>query len=878
MPTTRTLLLALASAAAISSASVTYAAPVTWDANGATAGQTNGGGAWLGANQWWDGATNVTWTSGDDATFGVGATNGGAVTLASPTTVGSITFNQFNGTYTLGSSGQAITLNNGIVKNAGSAAATVVSPIVLGGAQTWTNNSTGLLLTGNSTNLITNGGFDLTVDGTGTTTFGVINNPAATLAGSGNLIKNGSGRLNIGGDNTGFTGTVTINGGVVQVHNVNEPLGLGNLTLNGGVISWYWSANYTRTLGTGNSQVQVLGGESGFAGSGATGPTVNLGSSVTWGSTYFQPSKFVLGDAGTGNAGVITFSSDIDLNGATRTIVVPKGTSSGGNRSTISGAIGNSTGTAGLIKEGGGELILSTTNTFNGDVTINGGTLTFNTIGAWGGAGKNVTFTGDGAVKSAADGYSGGIVTVNSGVTGTILAPGAVTYNSVTGAGNLVVGSSANKVVNIGDASGLTGNLQARLTGNANYTTNTTIQFSDLSDEVGSKLEFVGGTSDSNQALNVVFSGGSAPLVFNDRQIAMLPRLTGNHSPRYAGIYNNNANAANTWVINTDLDWGFNTNGTPMTNKAFRLAGTNTGENAFNGLISQGASLDLLNLVKEGTGKWIIGHAANTYAGSTTISAGTLEIQGNIASSSSIANSASLIFNSGSAQSYANAISGTGTLTKTGLGTLTLSGTNGYTGATTITEGTLLINGSTAAGSAFTVASTATLGGTGTIAGTVGVSGTLSPGASIESLATGALTMNSGSTFVYEATDNSATGADVVVVSGALSLTNVILDLTGADLDANTWVAGDKLTLISYAGTGITGGFTGYTDDTEYFFGINGWTIDYNDTSEGNNFASETSGPNYVTLELTTIPEPGVLALVGLAGLMFIPARRKRPA
>ena len=141
-----------------------------------------------------------------------------------------------------------------------------------------------------------------------------------------------------------------------------RPLGSGNLTLNGGVLGFYWGAGLTRTLGTGDNQVQILGGESGFGGDGATGPTISLGSHRHVGHVRRRSGQRVSSiraslswaDADTTNIGITTFSSAIDLNGATRTILACKGLSSGGNRSTISGAISNSTGTAGLIKEGNG--------------------------------------------------------------------------------------------------------------------------------------------------------------------------------------------------------------------------------------------------------------------------------------------------------------------------------------------------------------------------------------------------------------------------------------------------------------------------------------------------------------------------------------------
>jgi hypothetical protein len=110
-------------------------------------------------------------------------------------------------------------------------------------------------------------------------------------------------------------------------------------------------------------------------------------------------------------------------------------------------------------------------------------------------------------------------------------------------------------------------------------------------------------------------------------------------------------------------------------------------------------------------------------------------------------------------------------------------------------------------------------------------------------------------------------------VNGSLSLTNVTLDLTGANLAAGTWAGGTKLTLISYQNTPITNGFAGYTDDTQYTFGSNNWTINYNDTVKGNNYNSDAAGTSFVTM--TMVPEPATLALLALGGVVIL-ARRRR--
>ncbi|MFM7739066.1 MAG: hypothetical protein ACKO9H_06655, partial [Planctomycetota bacterium] len=203
-------------------------------------------------------------------------------------------------------------------------------------------------------------------------------------------------------------------------------------------------------------------------------------------------------------------------------------------------------------------------------------------------------------------------------------------------------------------------------------------------------------------------------------------------------------------------------------------------------------------------------------------------------------------------------LTGTGGVTKIGLGSLILTNNgaslSNISGPVTVSAGSLLANNATGSATGtgnITVNTGALFGGTGAVTGTVTVNGTLAPGASIESLESGALTMTSGSTYQWETLDSSAIGADLMKVNGALSLTNVNLDLTLANLAAGTWAVNDKLTLIAYGGTAITGGFTGYLDDTTYIFGFNEWVLNYNDTSVGSNFAAQAAGSaNFITFRL----------------------------
>ena len=107
------------------------------------------------------------------------------------------------------------------------------------------------------------------------------------------------------------------------------------------------------------------------------------------------------------------------------------------------------------------------------------------------------------------------------------------------------------------------------------------------------------------------------------------------------------------------------------------------------------------SVTKDVAGSTLTLTGANTYTGTTTISAGTLRV-GNGGTSGSLGtgnttNNASLVFNRSDASSYSGVISGTGSVTKEGAGTTTLTGANTYTGATTISAGTLKLQPGSAA-------------------------------------------------------------------------------------------------------------------------------------------------------------------------------------
>jgi len=664
--------------------------------------------------------------------------------------------------------------------------------------------------------------------------------------------------------------------------------------------------------------------------SAATG-TINLDSINTSRLVrYNVANNLQLGTASSGS--VLTFQGN---GGATH-----NGAIVGSNNYAFNGIISElQAGGGSIVKTGTSTLVLGGSNTFTGGTTISGGGLFITSQNALGAAraDRDITVSEDsslGANNSTT--YLLDTLAANSGTFTVNNSTSKIfSFQTTTGAGTIAHGGNGNGTLNLGNASGFTGTLRTEpgssSTGNVTFTS--------LGD--AGSLQAGSGTAGTG---NATLLGDVGALTFNTRTVG----FTDNTNTTALGLINNNATAANAWVINTNLTAGAAANA-----KTLALSGTNIGENKFAGTIGDTSGGGVVSITKSAVGNWSISNAANTFTGAITLSstnssAGTLSYasagganaitflqttgSANLAYTGSAAQTMSGLITasalttgtitldasgttSASTINYSNAASlssvstntgarkviltgsntgenifngaiannsgtgGTATLTKNGAGTWVLAGTNTYTGATNVAAGTLLINGSTSTLSAVTV-NAGTLGGTGTIGGSVSVisGAALSPGASIESLATDALTMASNSTFAYEVLDNSATGADLLAVGGTISLTAVNFSLDSASLLAlagGSWTVGDKLTLISYGGTAITSGFVGYTDDTNYSFGSNVWTFNYDDTAAGSNFATDLTGANRITLTaFTVIPEPST-ALLGALGVLAL-LRRKR--
>lgn len=195
---------------------------LTWDAQPGTSGVQTGNGMWTTATSttnWSISGTNVPWVNGSDAVIG-----GGTLTVASPLTAGSITFNA--GVVVNGSS--PVTIKQGSVITANGADSTIAAPL----------SGSSFTKEGASRLILSNAGYSGDVNiAAGELR---LNEPAGermwngTISGSGAILTLGSGRIVLGGANT-FTGQFTLTGQSVIRLADGSALGAtsGNTRLNG---------------------------------------------------------------------------------------------------------------------------------------------------------------------------------------------------------------------------------------------------------------------------------------------------------------------------------------------------------------------------------------------------------------------------------------------------------------------------------------------------------------------------------------------------------------------------------------------------------------------------------------------------------------------
>ena len=227
-------------------------------------------------------------------------------------------------------------------------------------------------------------------------------------------------------------------------------------------------------------------------------------------------------------------------------------------------------------------------------------------------------------------------------------------------------------------------------------------------------------------------------------------------------------------------------------------------------LTLSGAISGTAGLTKTGDGLLIL-TGTSTYAGVTTISAGTLQI-GNGGTTGSIAgdvvNNAKLVFNRSDTYAFTGAITGSGEVTFIGGGTVLFSAP--YTGAVMVDDSTVQLVAASSTGSTFTVNEGGKLSGTASIGGLiVNDGGVVAPGYSPGTLTVnGPVAFNAGA--VYQVDVTVAGGHDLITATGAVTLSSQasveVLATPGR------YPSTDKITILSTSST-LTGTFGSVTSD-----------------------------------------------------------------
>jgi autotransporter-associated beta strand protein len=364
-----------------------------------------------------------------------------------------------------------------------------------------------------------------------------------------------------------------------------------------------------------------------------------------------------------------------------------------------------------------------------------------------------------------------------------------------------------------------------------------------------SLLNYLGGWTLSNNVIVAADSGGTLTLGYTS-------------GADFSGIFEGTITLNDHLTLRSDAVDGF----------AMRITGAISGA---------------YNLTKTGTGMVRI-EANNTgYSGTTTISAGTLQL-GSFAGSASgsigngeIINNAALRINRSNAFTLSNLISGSGAVAQTGAGTTTLSNANTYSGGTSVSGGSLFVTNTTGSATgtgALTTASSTILGGTGMISPTgangISIAGSVAPGVSGSAgtltftPADGNVIFQSGSSVVFELFGNGSNDKLVLNASGSgvIDFSALTAGSLGVTFAAGyTPALGHSFDLLDWAavsGSGISGLSASLLNASTAGFDPS-WIWD---TSA---FASD----GMITIVL--VPEPTRTFLAAL-GLMALTLRRQR--
>ncbi|WP_353415381.1 autotransporter-associated beta strand repeat-containing protein, partial [Brucella sp. NBRC 12953] len=619
------------------------------------------------------------------------------------------------------------------------------------------------------------------------------------ISGTGGLIKNGSNRLELWGQNT-YTGTTYINGGTLQLGDLTGT-GSGDSTtyygaiagdvVNNGVLDFYQYRKADTapapapagTLAITDDAVNFKGQISGTGSVSIRNQMQLSGNNSYTGGTRLTSAVYITANANLGAAsGDLTFSgggqivlgTSFDMARSIHLLGSGRFQQSQDNMNTTLSGVIDGGGSLTLYTQGGGKITLTGNNTYTGLTSISGNVQIGNggTSGSIVGNVQNLgtlTFNRSDTSRYAGRHYGSGQLIKNG--TGTLILTGS---NEMTGGTTINAGT-----LQIGENDSATGSINGPITNHG------TLQFSGQNIVVSGIISGTGKVVQNGLMTtlsgNNEYSGGT----YIERGILQISSNNNLGGPK-SDIYFTGPSTLRLLAA-MDSPRAVHLNGAAGT------LDTNGFNSTFSGPIDGSGTL-----IKAGAGTLTL-TGKNSYTGGTTLTGGTLFLT---ADDDLGAISGALRFAGGTLLADANnpfsiarpiivdtaggtiqtdqditlagAISGSGTLAKTGSDRLILSGNSGtFSGDMAVNQGTLIVNGTL--GGAVLVNNQSVLGGEGSILGktTVKSGGTLA-GASGKTLTFGSdLDLQAGSS-IHVTLAAAPDTHEMFHVNGDLTLNGVI--------------------------------------------------------------------------------------------------------
>ena len=300
-------------------------------------------------------------------------------------------------------------------------------------------------------------------------TGGVTLTDSGTISGSGMFNKNGNGNLALTGSAAGFSGTVNVNAGVL---NVSHAAALGATT-----------AAISGNSGVSGGAVYVQSGA-------ALEVQGNIAISGTGGKTMY------LNGSGISNGGALRSVSGSNSNAGA--LILQSDTTIGVDAGVLALA-GIVSGTSALTKVGSGSLVLSGNNTYFGNTTVSVGSLLVNGNAS---AATGIMNVSSGAVLGGT-GTLGGAVTVQSG--GSLLGGDGTTSSlALTSSSNVTFSAGSHIVLSLGGS--LTNSSLARTGGVWSFDTNQSFSFNDFGATTGTYHNLITGLTGTESGLGTIAS------------------------------------------------------------------------------------------------------------------------------------------------------------------------------------------------------------------------------------------------------------------------------------------------------------------------------------------------------------------------------------